>query len=45
MSLLNEISMIWDIKEVHNIEYFNTWMIYYNELVKYYKEHNDIKST
>lgn len=43
MSLLNEISMIWDIKEVHNIEYFNTWMIYYNELVKYYKEHNDIK--
>lgn len=43
MSLLNEIGMIWDIKEVYNTEYFNTWMVYYNELVKYYNEHKDTK--
>ena len=43
MSLLNEIGMIWNIKEVYDMEYFKTWMIYYNELVKYYNEYGDTK--
>lgn len=42
IKLLNDINMIWNIKEVYDNDYFNTWMTYYNEVLNYYKVNNTL---